>query len=70
MLAADMFEQATILRVGPDALARVIVRSSWSEHESLLVRGFCACLSAHGAKVLRFSPDCAGEKRVSCGDQL
>jgi hypothetical protein len=52
MLAADMFEQATILRIGPDALARVIVRSSWSERESLQVRGSCACLSAHGAKVL------------------
>jgi hypothetical protein len=36
MLAADMFEQATILRIGPDALARVI------ERESLLLRSSCA----------------------------
>jgi hypothetical protein len=34
MLAADMFEQATIPRIGPDALARMIVSSSWSERES------------------------------------
>jgi hypothetical protein len=31
------FEQATILRTGPDGLTRVIVRSSWSERESILV---------------------------------
>jgi hypothetical protein len=33
----DGFEQATILRVGPDGLTRVIVRSSWRERESILV---------------------------------
>ena len=52
MVAADMFEHATILRTAPDRLARLIVRSSWSERESLQVRGSCACLSAHGVKVL------------------
>jgi hypothetical protein len=31
------FEQATILRTGPDGLTRVIVRSSWAERESILV---------------------------------
>ena len=31
------FEQATILRTGPDGLTRVIVRSSWAERESVLV---------------------------------
>src|SRR6516164_228122 len=35
MVAADMFEHATILRTAPDRLARLIVRSSWSERESL-----------------------------------
>ena len=34
----DGFELATILRTGPDGLTRVIVRSSWSERESILVR--------------------------------
>ena len=33
---ADGFEQATILGTGPDGLTRVIVRSSWSERESIL----------------------------------
>ena len=33
----DGFEQATILRTGPDGLTRVIVRSSWAERESVLV---------------------------------
>src|SRR5262245_56824512 len=33
----DRFEQATILRTGPDGLTRVIVRRSWSERESILV---------------------------------
>ena len=33
----DGFEQATILRSGPDGLARVIVRTSWDDRESLLV---------------------------------
>ena len=27
----DGFEQATILRTGPDGLSRVITRSSWAE---------------------------------------
>jgi hypothetical protein len=31
------FEQSTILRAGPDGLARVITRTSWSDRESLLV---------------------------------
>jgi hypothetical protein len=34
----DGFEQATILRTGPDGLTRVIVRSSWAERESILVQ--------------------------------
>jgi hypothetical protein len=33
----DGFEQATILRAGPDGLTRIIVRTSWSERESVLV---------------------------------
>jgi hypothetical protein len=33
----DGFEQSTILRSGPDGLTRVLVRTSWSERESLLV---------------------------------
>jgi hypothetical protein len=33
----DGFEQAAILRTGPDGLTRVIVRSSWAEQESILV---------------------------------
>ena len=36
-MPGDGFEQATILRTGPDGLTRVIVRSSWSERESILV---------------------------------
>jgi hypothetical protein len=31
------FEQATIVRTGPDGLTHVIVRSSWRERESILV---------------------------------
>jgi hypothetical protein len=33
----DGFEQTTILRTGPDGLTRVLVRTSWSERESVLV---------------------------------
>jgi hypothetical protein len=33
----DGSEQSTILRAGPDGLTRVLVRTSWSERESLLV---------------------------------
>jgi hypothetical protein len=33
----DGFEQATILRTGHDGLTRVLVRTSWSERESVLV---------------------------------
>jgi hypothetical protein len=33
----DGFEQATILRAGPDGLTRIIVRSSWTARESILV---------------------------------
>jgi hypothetical protein len=33
----DGFEQATILRTGHDGLTRVVVRSSWSDRESILV---------------------------------
>ena len=36
-MLGDTFEQATILRTGPDGLTRVIVRSSWDERESILV---------------------------------
>jgi hypothetical protein len=40
----DGFEQATILRTGPDGLTRVIVRSSWAERESIrLARRSCSC---------------------------
>jgi hypothetical protein len=31
------FEQATILRTGPDGLTRVITRTSWDSRESVLV---------------------------------
>jgi hypothetical protein len=34
----DGFERAMILRTRPDGLTRVIVRSSWKERESILVR--------------------------------
>jgi hypothetical protein len=37
MVFGDGFEQATILRTGPDGLTRVIVRGSWAERESILV---------------------------------
>ena len=37
VMFGDGFEQATILRTGPDGLTRVIVRSSWAGRESLLV---------------------------------
>jgi hypothetical protein len=30
------FEQATILRTGPDGLTKVLFRSSWTERESVL----------------------------------
>jgi hypothetical protein len=33
----DGFEMATITRTGPDGLARVIVRHSWDDRESILV---------------------------------
>jgi hypothetical protein len=36
----DGFEQSTILKTGPDGLARVITRSSWDRRESLLVEAF------------------------------
>jgi hypothetical protein len=36
-MPGDGFEQATILRTGPDGLTRVLVRNSWSERESILV---------------------------------
>jgi hypothetical protein len=35
----DGFEQATILRTGPDGLTRIITRTSWASRESLLVDG-------------------------------
>jgi hypothetical protein len=33
----DGFELSTILRTGPDGLTRVITRTSWTEHASMLV---------------------------------
>jgi hypothetical protein len=36
----DGFEQATILRTGPDGLTRVITRSSWDRRESVLVEAY------------------------------
>jgi hypothetical protein len=36
-MCGDGFEQATILRTGPDGLTRVIVRYSLNERESLVV---------------------------------
>jgi hypothetical protein len=45
------FELATILRTRPDGLTRVIVRSSWSERESILVR----CSEAEAIVLRRWS---------------
>jgi len=36
------FEQATILRAGPDGLTRIIVRSSWAARESIFVEAVAA----------------------------
>ena len=58
----DGFEQATILRTGPDGMTRVIVRSSWSERESILVEACEAELlvlvrwSEFHRKALEFRP--------------
>ena len=41
----DAFEMATITRTGPDGLARVIVRRSWAERESILVPAHAAELT-------------------------
>jgi hypothetical protein len=40
MMFDGTFEQATILRTGPDGLTRVIVRSSWAKRESILVEAY------------------------------
>jgi hypothetical protein len=36
----DSFEQSTILKTGPDALTRVITRSSWDERKCELVEAY------------------------------
>ena len=36
-MLGDGFEQAAILRTGPDGLTRIIVRNSWAARESILV---------------------------------
>jgi hypothetical protein len=35
-----IFEQATIVRTGPDGLTCVIARSSWDRRESVLVEAY------------------------------
>jgi hypothetical protein len=40
MMFGDDFEQATILRTGPDGVTRVITRISWAERESVLVEAY------------------------------
>jgi len=48
MMFGGTFEQATILRTGPDGLTRVIVRSSWAERESICVESYEAELLVFG----------------------